>query len=79
MSKVCSPWSIRGLRLKRIVQGLDRVKENLHAQLADLRSKKPRGKVDEALILEIERLESSLVVARDDLVGGRDPCKCLWF
>ncbi|KAF9652766.1 hypothetical protein BDM02DRAFT_2623366 [Thelephora ganbajun] len=49
------------------VKGLSRVKDNLHAQLTDLQSKKPRGKADEALLLEVERLESSLVVARDDL------------
>lgn len=60
-------------------QGLNRVKENLHNQLADLRNKKPRGKVDEALQLEIDRLDSSLLVARDDQVSGRDPCECLQF
>jgi len=79
MSRVCLPWSIREPCLKRIDQGLNRVKQNLHDQLADLQSKKPRGKVDEALLLEIERLESSLVVTRDDLVGGRDPCEHLQF
>lgn len=48
------------------------------AQMEDLRSKKPKEKADDALLLEIERLESFLVVARDDLVGGRDPCKRLY-
>ena len=52
---------------------MNRVRENVHAQLTDLKSKKPREKTDEAIILEIERLKSSLVVARDDLVGGRGP------
>lgn len=56
------------------VLGLNRVKENLLAQLKELQSKKPKGKADEAVLLEIERLESSLVVARDDLVGRQDPC-----
>ena len=45
----------------------------------DLQNKKPRGKADEALLLEIERLQSSLLVTRDDLVGGRDPWMCLRF
>lgn len=45
----------------------------------DLKSKKPKGKADEALLLEIERLESSLVVARDDLVGVWDMRECLCF
>jgi hypothetical protein len=45
------------------------------AQMKDLQSKKPKGKADEPLLLEIERLESSLVVARDDLVGVWDQCK----
>jgi len=78
MSKVYSPWSIREPYLKQLLQGLNRVKENLHTQMADLQSKKPRGKADEALLLEIERLESSLLVSRDDLVG-RDSCQCLRF
>ena len=69
MLRVCSLRLVRGCCLN-IVQGLNRAKDNLHTQLADLRSKKPRGRTDEALILEIERLKSTLVVARDDLVGG---------
>ena len=61
---------------KYIVLGMNRVKENLHAQLEDLKSKKPKGKTDEALILEIGHLESSLVVAQSDLVCGRYLC---WY
>jgi structural maintenance of chromosome 1 len=62
---------------EKIAPGLNRVKENLLAQLKELQNKKPKGKEDEALLLEIERLGSSLVVARDDLVGSRDPHTCL--
>ena len=39
------------------------------AQLRDLNKSKPRSKGDENLIAEITRLESSLTLARDDLVG----------
>ena len=77
MSMVCSPRSIREPCLKQILQGLNHAKENLHAHLADLQNQKPSEKTDEALLLEIERLKSSLIIAREDLVGGRDPCETL--
>ena len=77
MSMVCSLRPIWKICLKQTVQGLNRVKANLHAQMNDLQNKKPRGKADEALLLEIERLQSSLLVTRDDLVGGRaHGCVC---
>jgi len=68
MSKVCPPRSIRESCLKHILQGLNKRKDNLHDQLAKLQSKKSKEKTDEALILEIERLKSSLKNIRDDLV-----------
>lgn len=49
--------------------GLHRVRDSLHTQLTDLLKSKPRNKADENLLSEITRLESELVVARDDLVG----------
>lgn len=70
-------WVHSRLLSENIVPGLNRVKENLLAQLKELQGKRPKEKADEALVLEIERLKSSLVVARDDLVGGRDQCKRL--
>ena len=70
---------IRESCLKRILQGLNRRKEAIHTKLADLQSQKSREKTDETLILEIERLKSSLALARDDLVGSLDPCNSLWF
>ncbi|EIW51887.1 cohesin complex subunit psm1 [Trametes versicolor FP-101664 SS1] len=48
------------------VQGLQRVRDNLMAQLLELGKSKPRGKESEVLIAEISRLESALHVARDD-------------
>lgn len=49
--------------------GLHRVRDSLHSQLSELLKSKPRNKADESLLSEITRLESELVVARDDLVG----------
>ncbi|KAJ8472469.1 hypothetical protein ONZ51_g8497 [Trametes cubensis] len=49
------------------VQGLQRVRDNLMAQLLELGKSKPRGKESEVLLAEITRLESTLSVARDDL------------
>ncbi|KAI8982948.1 condensin complex subunit SMC1 [Trametes punicea] len=48
------------------VQGLQRVRDNLMAQLLELGKSKPRGKESEILLAEITRLESALTVARDD-------------
>ncbi len=48
------------------------MRDNLMAQLLELNKSKPRGKESEVLIAEISRLESSLSVARDDLVWSRD-------
>jgi structural maintenance of chromosome 1 len=50
--------------------GLHRVRDALMAQLHELNKSKPRGKADENLIAEISRLESSIAVTRDDLVGS---------
>ena len=51
-------------------EGLIRVRDNLKAQLRDLSKQKPRGQTDENFMAEISRLESSLTVTRDDLVGA---------
>ncbi|KAI0647638.1 cohesin complex subunit psm1 [Trametes meyenii] len=48
------------------VQGLQRVRDNLVAQLHDLGKSKPRGKETEILVAEISRLESAVNVARED-------------
>ena len=50
------------------VQGLQRVRDKLLADLQELNKTKPRGKADDNLLAEITRLEPSLAVARDDLV-----------
>lgn len=52
------------------IQGLQRVRDALLAQLRDLNKSKPRSKADENLMAEITRLESSLTLAKDDLVSN---------
>lgn len=49
--------------------GLTRVRDALLAQMRDLNKSKPRSKSDESLIAEITRLESSMTLAKDDLVN----------
>ncbi|KAI0726494.1 cohesin complex subunit psm1 [Fomitopsis betulina] len=49
------------------VQGLQRVRDNLLGELRELNKSKPRGKADDNIETEINRLESALTVARDDL------------
>ncbi|KAH9924069.1 condensin complex subunit SMC1 [Fomitopsis serialis] len=49
------------------VQGLQRVRDNLLGELRELNKSKPRGKADENMDAEINRLESALSVAKDDL------------
>ena len=51
-----------------LIAGLQRARDKLMEQLMELNKSKPRGKESEILIAEISRLESSLGVARDDLV-----------
>jgi structural maintenance of chromosome 1 len=58
-------------RLSHRFSGLNRAKETLLTQLRDLNKSKPRSAADENLIAEINRLESALVIAKDDLV-----CSC---
>lgn len=48
--------------------GLIRSRDNLLAEQRELSKQKPRGKTDESLISEISRLESVIVVFKDDLV-----------
>lgn len=43
----------------------------LIGQLRDLSQAKPRNKNDDVLTAEISRLESDLVLARDEMVSGR--------
>lgn len=53
--------------------GLQRVRDNLQQQLRDLNKEKPRNNADERLVSEITRLESELLVVRDDLVRYLPP------
>ena len=48
--------------------GLRRVQETYISQLRELQKAKPRGQIEDNLTAEMTRLESSLTVARDDLV-----------
>ena len=49
--------------------GLIRTRDNLLTEQRELSKQKPRGKTDESLISDISRLESVIIVAKDDLVG----------
>ncbi|KJA20749.1 hypothetical protein HYPSUDRAFT_166635 [Hypholoma sublateritium FD-334 SS-4] len=53
------------------VQGLIRSRDNLLAEQRELSKQKPRGKTDESLISEISRLESVIVVFKDDLNASK--------
>ena len=48
--------------------GLTRARDALLAEQRELHQQRARGKSDENLISEISRLESLLIVAKDDLV-----------
>jgi structural maintenance of chromosome 1 len=48
---------------------LNKQKDSLHAQLRELGQSKPRGKVDEGLAADINRIESQLQLAKDDQVS----------
>lgn len=48
--------------------GLYRVRDKLLSDLRELNKSKPRSNADENLVAEITRLESSLTLAKDDLV-----------
>ncbi len=50
------------------VKGLYRVRDALLAQMRDLNKSKPRSQTDESLVAEITRLESTITLAKDDLV-----------
>lgn len=50
--------------------GLRRVQETYISQLRELQKSKPRGQLEENLLAEMSRIESSLTVARDDLVSS---------
>ena len=61
--------------------GLQRARDSLMSELRELSKKKPRGKADENLIAEMTRLESTITLAKDDLVsfsrlqrGSNLPC-----
>lgn len=47
--------------------GMQRVRDNLLSELRELNKSKPRGKADENIEIEINRLESDLAVTKDDL------------
>ena len=48
--------------------GLTRARDTLLAEQRELHQQRARGKSDENLISEISRLESLMIVAKDDLV-----------
>jgi hypothetical protein len=48
--------------------GLTRARDALLAEQRELHQQRARGKSDENLISEISRLESLMIVAKDDLV-----------
>lgn len=48
---------------------LHRLRDSLFSELRDLNKTRPRGKADENLVAEINRLESALLIAKDDLVS----------
>ena len=48
--------------------GLTRARDTLLAEQRELHQQRARGKSDETLISEISRLESLMIVAKDDLV-----------
>ena len=45
------------------------MRDSLLSQLRELNKSKPRNNADEALLAEVTRLESSLSLAKEDLVG----------
>ncbi|KAG9099517.1 Structural maintenance of chromosomes protein 1 [Ceratobasidium sp. 370] len=64
------------------LQALNKQKDSLHAQLRELGQSKPRGKVDEGLTADINRIESQLQLAKDEqnalksrLTGLKDELK----
>ncbi|CCO26639.1 Structural maintenance of chromosomes protein 1 AltName: Full=Chromosome segregation protein smc1 [Rhizoctonia solani AG-1 IB] len=64
------------------IQALNKQKDSLHTQLRELGQSKPRGKVDEGLTADINRIESQLQIAKDDqsalksrLTGLKDELK----
>ncbi|GJJ15239.1 hypothetical protein Clacol_009515 [Clathrus columnatus] len=52
------------------LQSLHRQRDALLTELKELNKTKPRSKGDEALLAEVNRLESVLIITRDELVGG---------
>lgn len=50
------------------VAGMRRTQDVLIGQLKELSQSKPRNNNDDAIVQEIGRLESALVIARDELV-----------
>lgn len=50
------------------LKGLTRARDALLAEQRELHQQRARGKSDESLISEISRLESLMIVAKDDLV-----------
>ncbi|KAJ7598927.1 condensin complex subunit SMC1 [Mycena floridula] len=49
------------------VQGLTRTRDTLLAQLRELGKQKPRAKNDDDLLSNVSRLESSIIIAKDEL------------
>ncbi|ELU41583.1 cohesin complex subunit (Psm1), putative [Rhizoctonia solani AG-1 IA] len=65
--------ALRLIRLTLIA--LNKQKDSLHAQLRELGQSKPRGKVDEGLTAEINRIESQLHALKSRLTGLKDELK----
>lgn len=62
-----------------ITIGLTRARDTMLGQLRELNKSKPRSKGDENLVAEITRLESTLTLARDDLVRSMAFHMRAWF
>ncbi|CAG7853227.1 Structural maintenance of chromosomes protein 1 AltName: Full=Chromosome segregation protein smc1; AltName: Full=Cohesin complex subunit psm1 [Serendipita indica DSM 11827] len=56
---------------EREIQNLQRARDELLAQMRDLNKSKPRARADEGLTTEFNRLESALVIAREERASAR--------
>ncbi|KAG8819272.1 Structural maintenance of chromosomes protein 1 [Serendipita sp. 399] len=56
---------------EREIQNLQRARDDLLIQMRELNKSKPRARADEGLTAEMNRLESALVVAREERASAR--------
>ena len=68
MFKVCLSTNFPSTSHGFPLAGLTRARDALLAEQRELHQQRARGKSDENLISEISRLESLMIVAKDDLV-----------